>query len=100
MKKIILFLGLILSTGCAVSHNQNYFSADLEVTSTNVTWVVVEDADKQCRTFYKLSKTPQRIEACALIVRELDSCFIFTNKTLTQDVLGHEIRHCFQGRWH
>jgi hypothetical protein len=40
----------------------------------------------------------QDLKGCARY--NAKSCRIITAKTTTMEILGHELRHCFEGRFH
>ena len=42
--------------------------------------------------------TNRNIKACS--TQDGDKCLIVTRHFASQHNLGHELRHCFQGRWH
>lgn len=39
-----------------------------------------------------------KMTACSFYIQ--DQCTIITSNTPTMHTLGHEVRHCFQGKWH
>jgi hypothetical protein len=41
-----------------------------------------------------------KIVACAVRFSGGRTCVIYTAKKLSLAVLGHEVRHCFEGAWH
>lgn len=61
---------------------------------TMVTWELVDDVTAVCNQHG--AKVPGA--ACALA--DYTTCRIFTSKTPTMYLLGHELRHCFEGAWH
>lgn len=40
-----------------------------------------------------------RVEGCAKTI-SLIGCQIVVNADVTNEILGHELRHCFDGNWH
>ena len=69
--------------------------------STLVTWTTYEDEDveKECIKAGVEDPGPLRyILACVKYDRK--ACSIITGKTTTMEILGHELRHCFEGSFH
>jgi hypothetical protein len=68
-----------------------------------VKWDVRPDASEFCAKVAKMSVerayfTPPL--ACAYWVRAKKECTIVTLPTTSHAVLGHELRHCFEGQFH
>lgn len=83
------------------------YSTDVNITTTTkVTWTTVDDAEKTCndiRIKQKGSPYPYKVDACSKWTRHqfnVFECHIITNKNVNNDIVGHEIRHCFQGNFH
>lgn len=93
LKKIILVWSLLL-TGC------DTFIPNLKTKSTIITWNIVEDANKVCKEKGVKVPNDHQIIGCATFYPNMIHCEIYTNKKTTLDILGHEIRHCFEGHWH
>lgn len=77
----------LLIGGCATFNapvNPEYRRA-----SVNVTWIETDQVPAVCRN--------DRALACAL---PSDPCIIYTYPEPAFDTLGHELLHCFMGRWH
>ena len=95
-----ILLGLLLATAAwadneAVYHPHSY-------ASTSITWQTVPDVDVACRHEYRKlgmrSKERHRFLACA--VRTTNQCLIITGESTTHEILGHEMRHCYDGQFH
>lgn len=64
-----------------------------------VIWRAVDNVDQYCRD--RLIKEPSTlvtVYGCAGRVN--DFCVIYTGKDTTTAILGHELRHCFDGSFH
>jgi len=100
MKFSLLMLISIL-TGC-VSLSDNSFKAvkpEKRLTNkTTVMWITVDDVDATCKSLNTSFTKDMNILGCAEMDRNW--CKIYTNKNTTMTVLGHELRHCFEGYWH
>lgn len=57
--------------------------------AVNVAWIETDQVKAVCRN--------DRALACAL---PSDPCIIYTYPEPAFDTLGHELLHCFMGRWH
>jgi hypothetical protein len=95
-KKLIAALAVWLLVGCA-SYDAPV-KAEVGSRSTWVTWTVVENIDDVCR---RIGVGFEReIKACARWNTSFTRCDIFTDRDTTHGVLGHELRHCFDGHFH
>ena len=90
----LIVTGLLL--GCATYDAP--VKAEVGSRSTWVTWTVVEDVDNFCRRIGV--KIEREMKACARWNTSLYRCDIFTDRDTTHAVLGHELRHCFDGHFH
>ena len=74
--------------------------------TTKVTWETVENAKKTCNELMiqRSGKPyPYAVDACSTWQKNIFqqyTCRIITDKTTNNDILGHELRHCFQGEFH
>ena len=100
--KSILAIALLVLSGCATSQTSNpvyniQFEAQPNLPEKNIRWVVVENVSEFCQ-----AKSPwlgnQRVLACSEYNSRL--CIIYTGRTTDLAIVGHEIRHCFEGQWH
>lgn len=81
----------------AQDHNKA-FTARKEYEEMRITWHVVDDVPQACATaFYN---KPYRSDIVACAVRSGIVCDVYTAKKLDLAILGHEIRHCYEGAWH
>jgi hypothetical protein len=100
--KFILAIALLALSGCATSQTPNpayniQFEAQPNLPEKSIRWVVVENVSAVCQ-----NKIPalsgQRILACSEYNNR--ACTIYTGRTTDMAIVGHEIRHCFEGAWH
>lgn len=92
--KWFIFVVVCLS-GCSSMREANHFeSSTLGNRTSQITWKVVEDASTECE---KLGSEKGAV-ACALFSKH--SCTIITSKNTSHEILGHEARHCFEGKFH
>jgi len=97
--KALVFLFLLVLSGCKTIDES--FTTNLKITSTEIEWIVVENADVFCSEKKNIRVTWfEVITACAVWRLDFSKCTIYTNKELTHSTLGHEIRHCFEGSFH
>jgi hypothetical protein len=90
----MIVTGLLL--GCATYDAP--VKAEVGSRSTWVTWTVVDNIDDACRRIGV--KIGREIKACARWNKSFTRCDIFTDRNPTHGVLGHELRHCFDGHFH
>ena len=85
------------------SHDLNFEAQD-QYQDVHMAWYVVQDVPQTCALAGALkgSKTQYnpKIVACAVRFSGGRTCVIYTAKRLSLAVLGHEVRHCFEGDWH
>lgn len=118
MLRLFLILGIVLLTGCAnvkptvsVSESGNlYVVDDLSITLSedtiihhfkSISWIKVDDVHNVCLSRGATVSLGFIIEGCA--VYNDYKCVIITphdpeNHRL--DIIGHEVKHCFEGQWH
>ena len=107
MKYIILFLISSLAFAkLEASAYEKYSATDNMTTVTKITWETVDNPQKVC-TALKIKLTgkpyPYKVDACSSWSTNFFNqytCHVITSKTTNNDILGHEIRHCFQGAFH
>ena len=78
----------LLLGGCATFDAQ--VSPEYRRQAVNVAWIESTQVPKLC----------QRDTALACATPEADPCQIVTYPNPAFDVLGHELAHCFKGRFH
>ena len=96
--KLLLAMAVLLSSSMATALSYNIqFEAQPNLSEKNIRWVVVENVSEFCQ-----AKSPwlgnQRVLACSEYNSRL--CIIYTGRTTDLAIVGHEIRHCFEGQWH
>ena len=85
-------------TGCASA--PEYFQASHDqYRPVWVTWKYVDDVDTTCRIVGNVEPS-REIVGCAKYSQQLGVCIIYTAKDTNTSVVGHEIRHCFEGKYH
>ena len=98
MRRFILFvaftiLGVWLSLslgGCASGNFETPIKPQYRKESVAVTWIETDNIKAVCNN--------NRAIACA--IPELEPCLVWTYPNPDWGTLGHEIGHCFLGRWH
>ena len=106
IKKISLpFLLLsicLLISGCSFSlfiPEEDSFTPSKSSSQVNVTWLVVDNTTASCKQYF-----PEFMEKYPFIISctgwSNDVCVIITSKITTHQILGHELRHCFEGNFH
>jgi len=75
------------------------------VSNANITIKVVKNIEETCRKNGRKNLhqiTSKNVEACSTwsFSGGQSTCIIFTSKDTDFWILGHEVRHCFQGNFH
>jgi hypothetical protein len=103
MQLKIMFAAIMLTlSGCSslVIENQ-HVKAELGKDTSQVTWIRLpfNELQKVCSRAYKhIESNPY--QACAVWSPNRKLCYIYTGLETTHQILGHELRHCFQGNFH
>jgi hypothetical protein len=93
---LVIWLASITTiSGCSSTS----FQALPGIKTLNTKWVVVKNVQQVCQT---ITDGPPDIlySGCATWDRERLHCTIFTGEKVTNELLGHELRHCFYGNFH
>lgn len=80
-----------------VDYNQS-FTARQKYEEMRISWTVVDNAAIVCNAMMHKKAYDPTIKACAW--RSGIVCEITTERNLDLAILGHEIRHCYEGKWH
>jgi flavin reductase (DIM6/NTAB) family NADH-FMN oxidoreductase RutF len=105
MNKIIAGFLMVVSMQAVASGNHDLeFTAQERYEDVTVGWIVSNDVVQTCNMAIALSgnrvKYNPKILACAVANHNSNTCVIYTAQRLSLAVLGHEVRHCFEGAWH
>ena len=106
-------IGFLMFTG--IAHASEKFSTDSNfVTTSTIRWVQVDNVFDACDReskrrgnggFPKLDKG-KKMDGCSFWSRpdasnpNTNTCTLITAKNTDHETVGHEVRHCFQGRFH
>ena len=77
------------------------FVANPKETPSVIRWVVVPDPDAECRALqgdFSRDSGRGKIRACAKWTSK--TCTIYTASETSHALIGHEIRHCFEEKFH
>jgi hypothetical protein len=105
MKQILaVFLMAISMQALASGRYDLDFEAQDRYEDVRIAWYVVQDVPQTCAMAGALKGARTRYNpnmiACAVRFLDGQACVIYTAKRLSLAVLGHEVRHCFEGAWH
>ena len=98
MKYLILFP--LLLSGCAYFDNPGAFKANtpppkvVQLVATDKHTVAKMCGKRQPRH----GEIGDEVVGCAVVSK--DKCTIYTFVYTTEEILGHELRHCFYGAFH
>lgn len=101
----VVCLGLM---GCAALPNQEYAdfvplqTTQRQMEGVKIIWEVRDDAAAYCQQKQQSQGgTVQGTHvACAIWSVQKKECRIVTSNVVSHVVLGHEVRHCFEGHFH
>ena len=103
MKKVLI--GLLFVSNLAYADWTNpfeKFSTSQNFASTvSVTWRPVDNPTQSCsaeRAKRGFAQYGGAVDACSFW--DGSTCLVITAKVTDRDTVGHEIQHCFQGKWH
>jgi hypothetical protein len=103
-RTIATILAMIAITAHASGSHDLEFVAQDRYEDVRIAWYVVQDVPQTCAMAGALKGARTRynpnIIACAVRFLDGQACVIYTARRLSLAVLGHEIRHCFEGAWH
>jgi hypothetical protein len=95
----------VMAAGCAhqeqYRHYERFDPLGIKKWPVSISWVVEDNVQARCGEIMKDDSRPY--DACAVWPKDpaIQSCIIFTgNKNVSTAVIGHEIRHCFEGLFH
>ena len=109
VKKLLILFMLSIPL-VAVAQDRRYasrtsadeaFVANPKETPSVIRWVVVPDPDAECRSQqgdFSRDSGRGKIRACAKWTSK--TCTIYTAPETSHAILGHELRHCFEGKFH
>ena len=100
-------IALILCFNTAYADNAyEMFNATTNMTNnTSIEWQQVSNVQAVCEKESQrrnLGGFKIKVDACSFWTKNMfgDSCTVVTGKRTNLEILGHEIRHCFQGAFH
>jgi hypothetical protein len=97
MKTKAVLLSTLLVAGCAYNiPKEEAFEAKPLAQHMQIRWVTVEDPNRACKRFGQMPI----VGACAIWDFAKQTCMVITGRVTTGQVLGHEVRHCFEGDFH
>lgn len=100
MKKIVL--ALMFVSNLAMAQTIERFDASKNVTKqSTITWQYSDNVVEACnakRKEYGLPTFKQPSMACSFWTN--NTCLIITARNTDHDTIGHELRHCFAGKFH
>lgn len=101
----LFLLGLLLVTSAAAENwrdpNEPFSTKRNQFGTVVVVWRPVDNVQLECeKANARRTGAPIgfEVEACSYNVNNV--CYVITSRWPTQYLLGHEVRHCFQGAFH
>ena len=106
MKKAIAVVLMIAVTNVWAETPLDKFSAEKNtVNKSTITWIPVDNIKQTCEAESKrrgFGGFGIPMEACTFWDTGItgNSCTIYTPKVVDYWIIGHEMRHCYQGSFH
>lgn len=107
MKRILSSIALtVLSAATFAESPYDKFSSDKNISrKTSVEWYAVSNVQEVCESENKQMNGHGygfKVDGCSRWHHSVfsDSCVIYTHLKTDYWTLGHELRHCFQGKFH
>jgi len=100
MKKIVLAL-MFVSNLVAAQTIERFDASKNVVKQSTITWQYSDNVVEACnakRKEYGLPTFKQPSMACSFW--KDNTCLIITARNTDHDTIGHEVRHCFAGKFH
>jgi hypothetical protein len=96
------------AVGCAVIPHHEYAeftplgNNQRQMNKIQISWDVRQDATQFCKKLQmnKGASVQGTPVACAVWSVQRQECLIVTGSVVSHVVLGHELRHCFEGHFH
>jgi hypothetical protein len=102
--KTLTFALAVLVSGCSMTVHippEEAFTANPAFNDIQIAWISTDNPTAECkRLFPKTMAFHPVIAACAGWDWQTNTCTVVTGKPTTHQILGHEIRHCFEGKFH
>jgi hypothetical protein len=103
VKTTMAMLAAMLLQGCTTLVTmpaESAFKPNPQASEMLVTWVVSDDPTSECKRLAPKLQMHPLIPACAKWSRTAGTCTVVTATTTSHQILGHEVRHCFEGHFH
>lgn len=100
MKKIVL--AVMLVSAMAVAQAEEVFDAGKnKIQQSTITWVFSDNIVATCNAERTKRGLPTfNLPSAACSFWEGNKCYIVTKRNYTHDDIGHEVHHCFAGKFH
>lgn len=90
---------VLLLAGCSTTFTPVPY-AERTAMAPVVRWIVADDVHVECLRRGAKVQPNQTILGCAISVQGLaEQCIVITSNKTTHEILGHEVRHCFEPIW-
>lgn len=106
MKHVITALALLCGTAHASGNHDLWFNPVNSGKEVRVNWILHDDVTQACNIMAAI-RNPRKgydpnVKACAVrhTSGDVALCDIYTGKNTSLAIVGHELRHCFEGAWH
>jgi hypothetical protein len=105
MKRVLILLLLVSGYAHADWRNGDdpFDASKVRGDTMVVKWVRVDNIQATCDRISRqrgMGGFPYAVDACTFWEDHSNTCVMYTPRTTTQHIIGHEMRHCFQGSFH
>ena len=109
IQKLFLIALSVFTTSCSSifvvpSEEYEYFNAKQEflrnIEAPNISFVFTNDSSKVCEKLVGRLEVNKKYLGCAHWQKAEGKCTVFVPQFVQNVILGHEIRHCFEGAFH
>ena len=109
IQKLFLIALSVFTTSCSSvfvvpSEEYEYFDAKQSslrnIEAPNVSFVFANDSSKVCEKLVGRLEANKKYLGCAHWQKAEGKCTVFIPQFVQNVILGHEIRHCFEGAFH
>lgn len=79
-----------------------HFSTPAASRTVSINWKTVPNEKLQsiCKTLTKKNLTNGRVFLGCAVTTAPGACMIYTSTETSHQILGHEVRHCYDGKFH
>lgn len=97
---LYLFIFILVSCSSITEQDVSTFTANFKQDVITVRIIASDNPTLECREKFKTPLQQYITYGCASWDWNTKECTVIISKNSTHQILGHEIRHCFEGAFH